>query len=248
MIDDALSAVDAHVAKHLFEECIVKELLEGSDGKRAVFLATNALQYLSHPRVNKIIVIQDGRIVEQGTYSELSKNKNSLFSSFLMVLDETGMSSDAMPEIEAGLPMEGKPQRRQSIEETQFKENENDPKLKAQGSKLMTVEERSQGHVHLSVYLAWSKAAGGTWLPAVLLIAYGLVECIQVGSKWWLTYWSNHGTVDTQIYFLSIYAVSIIPDAFRRFGGNILSHRLAINTYRLSILHRLWLFSSGFCF
>ena len=57
LIDDALSAVDAHVAKHLFNQCILDEMLSSKDGKRrSVILVTNALQYLSHPRVNKIVV------------------------------------------------------------------------------------------------------------------------------------------------------------------------------------------------
>ena len=60
LIDDALSAVDAHVAKHIFEECITKDLLNGDGrffGKRSVILAMNALQHLSHPRVDKIVVV-----------------------------------------------------------------------------------------------------------------------------------------------------------------------------------------------
>jgi len=206
LIDDALSAVDANVARHLFEECIVKELLESSTGKRSVLLATNALQHLSHPRVNKIIVIQDGRIAEYGTYSELSKNKSSVFSRFLAVLDQTGMSSNAIEEVEVTQLTEVKAK---PVEESQAKEeHDKDPKMASQGSKLMTIEERSQGHVDISVYLAWARAAGGTWLPIFIILAYGAVECIQVASKWWLTYWSNHGTIDTQMFFLSIYAVS----------------------------------------
>ena len=94
LIDDALSAVDAHVAKHIFDEAIVKELLSGRDGQRAVILATNALQHLSHPRVDKIVVMQGGRIIEQGTYKDLSLDQASEFSRFLKVIEETGVSAD----------------------------------------------------------------------------------------------------------------------------------------------------------
>ena len=86
MIDDALSAVDAHVAKHLFEECITKDLLAGVGNtfeKRSVILATNALQHLNHPRVDRIVVLREGRIIEQGSYKELSEDKSSEFSRFL---------------------------------------------------------------------------------------------------------------------------------------------------------------------
>ena len=93
LIDDALSAVDAHVAKHIFDECITKDLFASGDHSRnrSVILATNALQYLNHPRVDKIVVLKDGRIVEQGSYRKLSEDKTSEFARFLSVIDETGL-------------------------------------------------------------------------------------------------------------------------------------------------------------
>ena len=100
MIDDALSAVDAHVGKHIFDECITKELLtsRGSARKRSVILATNALQHLNHPRVDKIVVLKDGRIVEQGSYRDLSEDKSSEFARFLSVIDETGVKPSNIDE------------------------------------------------------------------------------------------------------------------------------------------------------
>jgi len=85
LLDDPLAAVDAHVATHLFQECIVKELLFGGDNsstKRSVILTTNAVQYLNSPAVDRIIVLKEGRIAEEGTYEDLAKD-GTLFSSFL---------------------------------------------------------------------------------------------------------------------------------------------------------------------
>lgn len=201
LIDDALSAVDAHVAKHLFDECIVKELLE--EGKRSVLLATNAIQHLSHPRVDKIIVVRDGRIVEQGTYSTLSRNRSSQFARYLAVLDETGMSPHYISE--SIRPREDIPEKEQQKRTEQPISKDEATKG---GSQLITVEERSIGKVELSVYFAWAKAAGGSWIPLALVLVYGAVECVSVSSKWWLTYWSDHGKSESQVYFLTIYAVS----------------------------------------
>ena len=98
LLDDPLAAVDAHVATHLFSDCIVKEMLYGGDSSSnrsrcsSVVLVTNAVQYLNSPEVDTIIVLREGRIAEAGTFSELSA-RNGIFSSFLSVLaDETSQS------------------------------------------------------------------------------------------------------------------------------------------------------------
>lgn len=110
LLDDPLAAVDAHVAKDLFNKCIVDELLLGKNKKdkkgtartdnakrgrnATVILVTNALQYLSHPMVDKIVCLNDGCVEEVGTYAELSSNANSKFASYLAVMAETGKVAD----------------------------------------------------------------------------------------------------------------------------------------------------------
>jgi len=59
LLDDPLSAVDAHVGKHMFEECIDKYLR----GKTRI-LVTHQLQYLRN--VGRIIVLKDGAIQAEG--------------------------------------------------------------------------------------------------------------------------------------------------------------------------------------
>uniref|UniRef100_A0A667ZMP7 ATP-binding cassette, sub-family C (CFTR/MRP), member 12 n=1 Tax=Myripristis murdjan TaxID=586833 RepID=A0A667ZMP7_9TELE len=64
LLDDPLSAVDAHVGKHIFERCIKKELR----GK-SVVLVTQQLQYLQF--CDGVLVLEDGRVREAGTHQEL---------------------------------------------------------------------------------------------------------------------------------------------------------------------------------
>jgi len=64
LLDDPLSAVDTRVSRHLFEKC-VKEYLRG----RIRVLVTHQLQYLPH--ADHIIVLNQGKILAQGTYEEL---------------------------------------------------------------------------------------------------------------------------------------------------------------------------------
>lgn len=62
LLDDPLSAVDAHVGKSILEHCLV----QGPLANRTRILATHALSAL--PSVDYIYVFDKGAIVEQGTY------------------------------------------------------------------------------------------------------------------------------------------------------------------------------------
>jgi ABC-type multidrug transport system fused ATPase/permease subunit len=64
LFDDPLSALDMHVAHEVFDKCLRQELR----GKTRV-LVTNQLHFLSH--VDKIVLVHQGEIKEQGTYDEL---------------------------------------------------------------------------------------------------------------------------------------------------------------------------------
>lgn len=52
LLDDPLSAVDTHVAKHLFEECIMKYLR-----KKTRVLVTHQLQFLK--QADLIVVLEE---------------------------------------------------------------------------------------------------------------------------------------------------------------------------------------------
>ncbi len=57
LLDDPLSAVDAHVSKHLFETCFNGAL----KGKTRV-LVTHQLAYLVSPQVDHVVVLKEGRV------------------------------------------------------------------------------------------------------------------------------------------------------------------------------------------
>ncbi|XP_037789915.1 canalicular multispecific organic anion transporter 2-like [Penaeus monodon] len=78
LLDDPLSAVDAHVGRHIFDSLIGPQGL--MNGKTRI-LVTHALAYL--PRVDSVVVMQDGRLVERGTYSQLLA-KGGNFAQFLL--------------------------------------------------------------------------------------------------------------------------------------------------------------------
>lgn len=66
LLDDPLSAVDSHVGKNIFKECILKFLKD-----KTVLLVTHQIQHLS--KMQNILVMSNGQIKAQGSYQELEK-------------------------------------------------------------------------------------------------------------------------------------------------------------------------------
>ena len=78
LLDDPLSAVDAHVGKHIFEKVIGPE---GMLSTKTRILVTHAISYL--PQMDHIIVMKDGKFSEVGTYDELLQSGGD-FADFLI--------------------------------------------------------------------------------------------------------------------------------------------------------------------
>lgn len=82
LLDDPLSAVDSHVGKHLFQECIQQFLKN-----KICILVTHQLQYLKD--VNHLVLMYHGRVESQGTYTDVQQGSAESFLS-IQSLDETG--------------------------------------------------------------------------------------------------------------------------------------------------------------
>uniref|UniRef100_A0A668V3J0 ABC-type glutathione-S-conjugate transporter n=1 Tax=Oreochromis aureus TaxID=47969 RepID=A0A668V3J0_OREAU len=77
LLDDPLSAVDAHVSKHIFDNLIGPE---GALKGKTRILVTHGISFL--PQVDNIMVMVDGRVSEMGSYQDLLK-QNGAFAEFL---------------------------------------------------------------------------------------------------------------------------------------------------------------------
>uniref|UniRef100_A0A452GXC4 ATP binding cassette subfamily C member 2 n=1 Tax=Gopherus agassizii TaxID=38772 RepID=A0A452GXC4_9SAUR len=107
LLDDPLSAVDAHVGKHLFDQVLGPDgLLQG----KTRILVTHSVSFL--PRTDEIVVLVAGAVSEQGSYSTLLANGGA-FAQLLSTYgsqegstpegEATGMWAGAEPRQEAGL-------------------------------------------------------------------------------------------------------------------------------------------------
>lgn len=67
LLDDPLSAVDANVGKHIFQECIQQFLKD-----KICILVTHQLHYLKD--VKHLVLMNHGHIASQGTYTEVRES------------------------------------------------------------------------------------------------------------------------------------------------------------------------------
>ncbi|EGF81682.1 hypothetical protein BATDEDRAFT_19380 [Batrachochytrium dendrobatidis JAM81] len=208
LFDDPLSAVDSHVGRFLFEECILKTL----DGKTRV-LVTHQLHFL--PRVDYILMMDHGRIVAQGTFDELFKT-NLAFSA---LMQEYGGLDDKLDE-----EVEKPKLAENSIKNAVVRKN-SDTLAKSESIKksinepppdghLMTVEERNTGLVDTRFYMSYLKMAGGMTAAFTILIVLILSQVLRVMTDQWLAYWSSnrfHLHRDTYIgTYVGLGAVQVI--------------------------------------
>lgn len=90
LLDDPLSAVDAHVGKHLFDHCVMGALA----GKTRV-LVTHQIQHVH--KADFVIVMDHGRIVEQGTFNELMSIPDGKFADMMRELQHKEEEEEKKP-------------------------------------------------------------------------------------------------------------------------------------------------------
>ncbi|RNA42720.1 multidrug resistance-associated 1 [Brachionus plicatilis] len=170
--DDPLSAVDAHVGKHIFDSVIgPKGLLKH---KTRIF-ATNSLSFLSE--CDKIIMLDKGSIKEIGTYIELIE-KNSAFSKFMGEY----ILKQKVDQDEENLSIETKNNQKYFGRKIQDDVNV--------GEKIIVKEKVETGQVKLKILLEYFKSCT-MWLSIIFIILLIFYNIFQAGSSLWLSDWSD---------------------------------------------------------
>ncbi|XP_073129277.1 ABC transporter C family member 2-like isoform X2 [Henckelia pumila] len=182
IFDDPLSALDAHVGRQVFEKCIKGELR----GKTRV-LVTNQLHFLS--QVDRILLVHDGVVKEEGTFEELSNN-GFLFQK---LMENAGKMEEFVEEMEADGKIDSdvpKPDTNGLNNEVSINENHTNKKKEGK-SILIKQEERETGVVSWHVMMRYKNALGGAWVVMLLFLCYILTEVLRVSSSMWLSYWTS---------------------------------------------------------
>ena len=193
LLDDPLSAVDAHVGKHIFREC-VKGLLK----KKCVVLVTHALEYL--PVCDNVIVLEKGVVEDAGTFDQVSAKQEGVLAGLLAAQKEAKEQEGSKEEKEES-PIELSP-----LEEEKNETPTAAPAEKKDG-RLTTKETRVEGQVKRSVYSLYFAAAGGAVAVVMILMLFVLTEVCKVVNNWWLTYWSNDTAHKPGLWYVGFYAL-----------------------------------------
>ncbi|GAV87978.1 ABC_tran domain-containing protein/ABC_membrane domain-containing protein [Cephalotus follicularis] len=205
IFDDPLSALDAHVGRQVFNSCIKEELR----GKTRV-LVTNQLHFL--PQVDRIFLVSEGMIKEEGTFEDLSQN-GVLFQKLMENAGKMEEMEEQEEEKNDGHNLEkkiSKPTSNGVIQVNGLPRNEKYTK-KGKGGKsvLIKQEERETGVVSWRVLMRYKNALGGIWAVMILFMCYLLTEVLRVSSSTWLSVWTDRSTSESYRpgFYIVIYAL-----------------------------------------
>ncbi|XP_072823403.1 ATP-binding cassette sub-family C member 12 isoform X3 [Vicugna pacos] len=197
LLDDPLSAVDAHVGKHVFEECI-KKALRG----KTVVLVTHQLQFLES--CDEVILLEDGEICEKGTHKELMEERGryaKLIHSLrgLQFRDPEHIYNAAMVEALKESPAEREEDAvvAPGDEEKEGKEPETESEFvdtEAPLHQLIQTESPREGTVTWKTYRTYIKASGGYLLSLFVVSLFLLMIGSSAFSNWWLGLWLDQGS------------------------------------------------------
>ncbi|KAL9976502.1 hypothetical protein ACROYT_G013811 [Oculina patagonica] len=197
LLDDPLSAVDAHVGQHIFKHCI-----KGALWNKTILFATHQLQYLNQCDI--VLYMKNGKIAERGTYDELIRNNGefaTLVRLFIREVEEELMDE----ELDEFLPVPNvdspttplSPEDISKFFERQLSANQRKGKKKKrrkkreEAGKLVQQEDRAEGAVTFETYKTYMKSAGGYCVFLFLMLFVTVCLCGQLFVDTWLSIWLN---------------------------------------------------------
>ncbi|KAG0012086.1 hypothetical protein BGZ81_001777 [Podila clonocystis] len=211
LLDDPLSAVDAHVDQHLWENLIGPNGLLKSKTR---VLVTHGIHHLEH--VDQIVVVKDGRITENGHYNDLMDAKGA----FHQLIDEFSVNArkdkKKMTESSTSLIKDSATSDTKGSEVESLETQDDSEKKEAQvdgkkDDKLVQDEKMESGSVAWNVYKIYLRAASyrNSFITVFMFVA---AQGCQIGTNVWLQHWTNvapDSTKNKPAMFLTVYAALI---------------------------------------
>lgn len=182
LMDDPLSAVDAHVGRHILENAICGLL----SGKTRI-LATHQLHVLS--RCDRVVWLENGHMITEGPYTELSERHEGFRTLVSRVSgDDHGNIQD----------------KHENTKD--HPENESSgAATKESFPKLVTAETKAVKSVPWSVYGTYVRASGSVFNIIGIFVLLVTFRGANIMTSLWLSYWSeDHFALSRDQYVQSI--------------------------------------------
>ncbi|CDH48321.1 atp-dependent bile acid permease [Lichtheimia corymbifera JMRC:FSU:9682] len=172
ILDDCLSAVDAHTAKHLYEHCITGNLMKG----RTVILVTHHVA-LCLDGASYVVAMKDGQVLGAGDPSTVLKS-GALGEELANTYDEERKKESGSSGANTDGIVPVVPEKIQLAKEDGT-------------GKLVKEEERAEGWVSWSVYEAYIHASGGYAFWGIILVAFCLNQAVIFSQDYWIKVWTS---------------------------------------------------------
>ncbi|KAE8844846.1 hypothetical protein PTNB85_03111 [Pyrenophora teres f. teres] len=223
LMDDPLSAVDAHVGRHIMDNAICGLLKD-----KCRILATHQLHVLS--RCDRIIWVDQGQVKAVDTFDNLMAHN----ADFVQVMSSTAKEEEKGEEEEEVDEDEA---------EAEVKSTKKQRKQKKQAA-LMQQEERATKSVSWEVWIEYIKAGGGIWVGPLIFILLVLSQGANIVTSLWLSYWTSDKFGYSEGAYIGAYAAFGLSQALFMFlfsfsvsifgtrAGKVMLHRAITRVLR----------------
>ncbi|XP_053975915.1 ATP-binding cassette sub-family C member 4-like [Hylaeus volcanicus] len=168
LLDDPLSAVDTHVGKHLFNECIKNHL-----SNKTRILVTHQIQHLKY--CDHIIVLNNGKIEYNGSFADLQNQHIDFLK--LLSLEDHKEDSENIETIENNI--------------LDISINSSNSKSDEESEPQETEELMGKGGISKSLYWKYFRAGGSILMILSFICALILGQLGSSGSDYWVAYWTK---------------------------------------------------------
>ncbi|EDW02798.1 probable multidrug resistance-associated protein lethal(2)03659 [Drosophila grimshawi] len=176
LLDDPLSAVDTHVARHLFEKCMRGYLRE-----RIVILVTHQLQFLQH--ADQIVIMEKGQVSAVGTYESLRESGLD----FAAMLADSSRDEHGIEERSRSRSGSASDKRRNS--ELSLLSLADSCLDESSAAQMHVQESQEHGRIGLGLYNKYFKAGGGFFAFFVMMGFCVLSQVMASLGDYFLAYW-----------------------------------------------------------
>ncbi|KYO47194.1 hypothetical protein Y1Q_0002206 [Alligator mississippiensis] len=188
ILDDPLSALDAHVGNHIFNSAIRKHLKS-----KTVLFVTHQLQYLVD--CDEVVFMKEGCITERGSHEELM----NLNGDYATIFNSLQLGETPHIEINNAKKNSSSSLKRPQEKGTKAGSVKKEKVVKKEEGQLVQLEEKGKGSVPWSVYGIYIQAAGGPFAFLIIMALFVLNVGSTAFSNWWLSYWIKQGSGNTTV-------------------------------------------------